>query len=57
MQIPDFELCADCGMTEMDIEFCCDGHECGCKGLPIHPPTCSKECDENFFGRGENNDN
>ncbi|MBU8573697.1 hypothetical protein [Bacillus pumilus] len=50
--------CIQCGkVTTIDIEFCCDGYECGCKGLPIHPPTCSKECDENFFGRGENNDN
>jgi hypothetical protein len=22
--------------------MCCDGHGCGCMGLPLHPPLCFK---------------
>lgn len=35
--------CARC--NEVDIpepEFCCNGRECGCMGLPIDPPYCDK---------------
>lgn len=30
--------------TEIDIEMCCNGNNCGCLGQPIHPPVCSEEC-------------
>ena len=30
--------------TPITVNLCCDGHECGCRGLPIEPPICSEEC-------------
>jgi len=32
--------CIHCGKPVKDYqpEYCCNGHECGCYGLPIHPP-------------------
>jgi len=35
--------CEICG-TEIIIETCCNAFDCGCQGLPIHPPVCSNEC-------------
>lgn len=29
---------------EIEIETCCSGHECGCRGQPSSPPVCSEEC-------------
>ena len=48
--------CIVCGLPVPDYkpEFCCDGHECGCYGLPIEPPICSILCDENLRGWGKN---
>ena len=23
-------------------EYCCNGHDCGCQGMPLHPPLCFK---------------
>ncbi|MBL3648417.1 hypothetical protein [Bacillus sp. RHFS10] len=40
--------CIQCGKT---TDACCDGYECGCKGLPIHPPLC-EECEKDFFKEG-----
>ena len=25
-------------------EYCCNGQDCGCRGKPIHPPTCDDKC-------------
>ena len=25
-------------------QMCCDGHMCGCQGLPVDPIVCSDEC-------------
>lgn len=34
-----------------EAEWCCDGHECGCQGLPIEPPLCDKqECHDRVYG-------
>ncbi|MNW37050.1 hypothetical protein D3C74_140810 [compost metagenome] len=39
------EPCINCGtLTDYEPEYCCEGRECGCMGLPIEPPICSKEC-------------
>lgn len=35
--------------TEIELRFCCSEFDCGCMGLPVDPPVCSKECDEKFF--------
>jgi len=34
-------------------EYCCDGTDCGCMGLPIEPCFCSKECEDKFDERIE----
>lgn len=42
--------CMNCGTTiDYEPEYCCDGRECGCRGLPIDPPLCDK-CWENVMG-------
>ena len=33
------EICGD----EIDVKMCCSGRDCGCMGLPVEPPVCSKE--------------
>lgn len=40
------DACICCGipMPEYDPKRCCDGTECGCKGLPTEPPICSRDC-------------
>lgn len=35
--------CYECG-EDIEISMCCDGHMCGCMGMPIEPPVCSEEC-------------
>jgi hypothetical protein len=35
--------CEICG-TEIKVQMCCSGRECGCMGLPVEPPVCSDEC-------------
>ena len=35
--------CEICG-TEIDVQMCCSGKDCGCLGLPIEPPVCSIKC-------------
>lgn len=49
------EKCVVCGKPVPDYkpEYCCDGRECGCRGLPIEPCLCSYECGEKLFGRVE----
>jgi hypothetical protein len=27
-------------------EMCCDGYQCGCRGMPTYPCICSDECDD-----------
>lgn len=41
---------------EIDVEYCCSGHECGCMGMPIDPPFCSTECEEEFIDNQINKD-
>lgn len=43
--------CVVCKKEYADVEpqMCCNGRECGCMGLPIDPPLCSKECGEKLF--------
>jgi len=40
--------CDICG-TEIEIQMCCSGHECGCKGMPVDPPVCSNKCYDEFM--------
>lgn len=30
--------------TEIDVQMCCSGYECGCLGQPIDPPVCGENC-------------
>lgn len=35
--------CEECGEPiAWEARYCCDGRECGCKGLPIDPCWCGK---------------
>lgn len=34
--------CDICGV-DIEVAMCCNGHMCGCMGLPIEPPICSSE--------------
>lgn len=35
------QKCMDCGEPiKYEADYCCDGFECGCRGLPIEPPLC-----------------
>lgn len=35
--------------TDIEMDFCCDGRECGCMGIPIDPPICQNDkCYEKF---------
>jgi hypothetical protein len=38
--------CMICGKPVPDFEptMCCDGRDCGCRGLPVEPCVCSDEC-------------
>lgn len=39
--------CALCGQVMFwRPARCCDGFECGCGGMPIDPPVCSRACGE-----------
>ena len=44
--------CVVCGkeVKGYEAQFCCSGRECGCRGLPIEPPLCSKECGRKAYG-------
>lgn len=38
-------ICMVCkGPLGYTPQMCCDGRECGCRGLPTEPPICSEEC-------------
>lgn len=46
--------CDVCGciVEDYEPEYCCDGRECCCMGLPIGPCLCGKEdCVEKLFGK------
>ena len=36
--------CTICGepLPDYKPEYCCNGVDCGCMGLPINPPWCDK---------------
>ena len=40
--------CDICG-TEIDIQMCCSGDQCGCMGMPVDPPVCSAECYDTYM--------
>ena len=38
-------ICMVCGGDlGYEPQMCCSGRECGCMGMPVDPPICSKEC-------------
>ena len=37
--------------TEIEVTMCCNGHECGCMGLPIDPNVCSEKCYDIFMSK------
>lgn len=44
--------CLNCGeLIDYEPEYCCNGRECGCMGLPIEPPICSQECWDEAINR------
>jgi len=44
--------CLICGgEVPYEPEYCCDGKDCGCYGMPIHPPICSDKCNEEWNRR------
>jgi hypothetical protein len=45
------DCCLICGKPVPDYvaEMCCSGFECGCRGVPTNPCTCSGECDDALF--------
>lgn len=43
--------CMNCGKDIEGLPFCCSGTDCGCKGLPIDPPICSKECSLELYAK------
>ena len=49
--------CLNCGeiFWGEELKGCCSGKDCGCLGLPINPPICSRTCWEEYFpGKGFN---
>ena len=43
--------CIICGKEVFDYEpeYCCNGDDCCCRGLPVEPPLCSEECSKKLF--------
>lgn len=41
-------FCEMCN-NEIEVTMCCNGHECGCMGLPTEPPVCSEKCYDDFM--------
>ena len=37
-----------CNNDIPEPRFCCNGDFCGCMGLPVDPPFCSEECQEEW---------
>ena len=46
MTIEPIHKCVICKKDVPDYkpEYCCNGDACGCFGMPIEPPVCSREC-------------
>jgi hypothetical protein len=46
--------CMICGkpIPEYIPQYCCDGWECNCHGLPIDPPVCSDQCFDKLMNNG-----
>lgn len=44
--------CDICG-TEIEVQMCCSGRECGCMGLPVEPPVCSEECYDKLMSKSK----
>jgi hypothetical protein len=40
--------CEICG-KEIKIIMCCNGRDCGCMGLPVEPPVCSRDCYDKYM--------
>lgn len=36
----DYEKCATCGGLGLMPIMCCNGHECGCMGMPVDYAEC-----------------
>jgi hypothetical protein len=47
-------ICMVCGEDlGYEPQMCCSGHQCGCMGMPVDPPICSKECHEEWDWKRE----
>lgn len=44
-------IMCDAPVDDYEPQMCCDGHMCGCMGMPIEPPLCSIECTEKLLGK------
>ena len=41
--------CEICGnKIDHPPQYCCNGFDCGCRGLPTGPPVCSEKCYDKF---------
>ena len=47
----EYVWCFGCGEVEVEAEFCCSGHECGCMGMP-DMPFCSEKCYDEYVSKG-----
>jgi hypothetical protein len=55
MKTPVIETCIVCNRPVPDYEpqFCCNGHDCGCRGMPTEPCICSNECWDKMINKAE----
>lgn len=44
----------NCNNEIPEPQYCCNGFDCGCQGLPIDPPFCSNECYEAYLKEKRN---
>ena len=51
-------LCEICRKPLLDYEptYCCNGIDCGCKGLPVEPAICSERCWDVLINAARNYD-
>jgi hypothetical protein len=42
------DIC-DAPVPDWEPEYCCDGHNCACQGLPINPCLCSEACERIMY--------
>lgn len=47
------QICMNCKHPFFGPEptYCCNGHECGCIGMPIDPVVCSAECFDSLINK------